>query len=119
TMEAYLDAKSMLFDGRNDPQPVKTCAAVINASDPACAKIEASARRGGMRVWLYRGEPGDVRPGLAVQVTALAAEADGLELELRLDPGPWGEASAPPTLRLRLPLLGRYNAANAAAAVAA
>ena len=123
TMEAYLDAKRMLFDGRNDPEPKKPCAAVINASDPVAAQIEEGARRGGMRVLFYRGEPGEIRDQLAVQVIALVPDADGLDVEMQLAEGPWGHeilgSVGPRTVRFRLPLLGRYNAANAAAAFAA
>jgi len=119
TMEAYLDAKRMLFDGRNDPEPVKSCAAVINAADPAAPQIEESSRRGGMRTLRYRGEPGEAMEELSVEVVELTPSAEGLDLELRLAGAPWTEASRARALRLRLPLLGRYNAANAAAALTA
>ncbi|TMQ68106.1 MAG: UDP-N-acetylmuramoyl-L-alanyl-D-glutamate--2,6-diaminopimelate ligase [Candidatus Eisenbacteria bacterium] len=123
TMAAYLDAKRMLFDGRNDPEPVKPCAAVINAADPAAGTFEESARRGGMRVLLYRGEPGEGREDLAVHVTALTPDARGLDLELRIQGSLAGDGrvatSTRRDVRLRLPLLGRYNGANAAAAFAA
>jgi UDP-N-acetylmuramoyl-L-alanyl-D-glutamate--2,6-diaminopimelate ligase len=120
TMAAYLDAKRMLFDGRNDPNPVKPCSAVINAADPAAASFEESARRGGMRVLRYRGEPGETKEKLSVQVVALTPGADGLDLEIRLAGEPWSsQGHDRRVVRLRLPLLGRYNAANAAAAFAA
>ena len=123
TMEAYLDAKRMLFDGRNAPEPVKPCAAVINSADPVAREIEESARRGGMRTLWYRGEPGAPEAEQATQVTALAPDAEGLDLELKLEGEPWSAAALGPagarTLRMRLPLLGRYNAANAAAACTA
>src|SRR6185503_14677932 len=53
TMERYLDAKLMLFDGRNgdagDPRPV----AVINADDLEADDVVAAAELGGMRVITY------------------------------------------------------------------
>ncbi|HET9325149.1 MAG TPA: UDP-N-acetylmuramoyl-L-alanyl-D-glutamate--2,6-diaminopimelate ligase [Candidatus Eisenbacteria bacterium] len=120
TMEAYLDAKRMLFDGRNDPEPVKDCAAVINAADPAAREFEESARRGGMRILLYRGEPGGMDAGIAAQVTEITPDPRGLELEIALEGPPWAAGSSSArSVRLRLPLLGRYNAANAAAALTA
>jgi UDP-N-acetylmuramoyl-L-alanyl-D-glutamate--2,6-diaminopimelate ligase len=116
TMEAYLDAKRMLFDGRNDPEPVKAAAAVIHADDPAAPQVEDSARRGGMRVMRFRGEPGG-RGAAATQVAAITPDTRGLDLELRLEGEPWSGSAR--SVRLRLPLLGRYNAANAAGAVTA
>jgi UDP-N-acetylmuramoyl-L-alanyl-D-glutamate--2,6-diaminopimelate ligase len=115
SMAAYLDAKRMLFDGRNDPERAKEGTAVVNAADPAGPEIEAAARRGGLRVLRYRGEPGAPAQDLAVEVTALEPGPDGLELELGFSSGA-AEARA---TRFRLPLLGRYNAANAAAAFTA
>ena len=123
TMEAYLDAKLMLFDGRNDPDPTKSCVAVINAADPVAERVEDAARRGGMRALLYRGEPGDPDPALAVDVTGLEPGPEGLDLEIRIAEDPWGPGTLGPVrhrdVRVRLPLLGRFNAANAAAAFAA
>ncbi len=41
TMDAYLDAKLMLFDGRNGPNP-KRATAVVNADDPAAPRVGAA-----------------------------------------------------------------------------
>src|SRR5439155_12565261 len=56
TMQAYLDAKLMLFDGRNGGAPhapSKPRVAVVNADDPHAEEVCAAARRGGMRVRRY------------------------------------------------------------------
>ena len=124
TLEAYLDAKQMLFDGRNDPDPPKPLVAVVNADDPAGARIEEAARRGGARVMRYSGAPESRAEDVAVQVTGLAPRADGLDLRVETTDDPWlridgSVVRADRTFALRLPLLGRYNAANAAAAWAA
>ena len=123
SMEAYLDAKQMLFDGRNDAEPSKPGVAAIHVDDPAALEIEAAARRGGLAILRYRGEPSAAPVDLAVEVTALAPRPTGLDLELRLAGVPWSaDASRPSGARsvsLRLPMLGRYNAANAAAAFTA
>jgi len=123
TMEAYLDAKEMLFDGRNDAERSKPGAAVVHVDDAAAADIEAAARRGGLAILRYRGEPGDTADALAVEVTALVPREGGIELELRLAGAPWRAAelgkSGARSVFVRLPMLGRYNAANAAAAFTA
>jgi len=53
----------------------------------------------------------------ATQVAAITPDTRGLDLELRLEGEPWSGSAR--SVRLRLPLLGRYNAANAAGAVTA
>ncbi len=105
TLEAYLDAKLMLFDGRNQPRPTKRVRAVINADDPASATVVAAARRGGMEVHTF----GQSR-GAEVRIAKVAPRREGLDLSLDVE----GRA-----LATRLPLLGRYNAWNAAAALTA
>jgi UDP-N-acetylmuramoyl-L-alanyl-D-glutamate--2,6-diaminopimelate ligase len=104
TLEAYLDAKLMLFDGRNAPHPVKAATAVVNADDPVAERVVAAARRGGMKVLRFgASDEADVRIG-RVETTP-----DGLVVELL----------SGATEQVRLPLLGRYNAWNAAGAFAA
>jgi UDP-N-acetylmuramoyl-L-alanyl-D-glutamate--2,6-diaminopimelate ligase len=105
-MEAYLDAKRMLFDGRNGPR-AKRGSAVVNLDDPAGASVAAAAARSGLAVLGY----GEAREGTAVRIEEIGVRADGLALRLALAGG--GPAA------LHLPLLGRYNAWNAAAAAAA
>ena len=49
TMDAYLDAKLMLFDGRNGPAG-PGAAAVVNLDDAAAPRVLEAAQRGGRRV---------------------------------------------------------------------
>ncbi|MEK7823733.1 MAG: UDP-N-acetylmuramoyl-L-alanyl-D-glutamate--2,6-diaminopimelate ligase [Candidatus Eisenbacteria bacterium] len=108
TMERYLDAKLMLFDGRNlDRAPGAWTAwtAVVDADDPAAARVVAAARRGGGEVASF-GEA----EGARYRIAALAPRERGLSFELRHD-----GARTP----IALPLLGRHNAWNAAGAFAA
>jgi UDP-N-acetylmuramoyl-L-alanyl-D-glutamate--2,6-diaminopimelate ligase len=109
TLASYLDAKLMLFDGRNGAT-AKPTVAVVNADDPAAPQVEAAARRGGLAVLRYGVDGGGAAPDLAVKVAEIGTSADGLRLRVRT---PGGER------RIALPLLGRYNASNAAAAYAA
>jgi UDP-N-acetylmuramoyl-L-alanyl-D-glutamate--2,6-diaminopimelate ligase len=102
TLEAYLDAKLMLFDGRNRSRPVKSTTAVVNADDAAAPRVLEAARRGGLAVRTYGASR-----GADVWIRAVAPRPDGLDLAL-LDAGE--------EVRLGLPLLGRYNAWNAACA---
>jgi UDP-N-acetylmuramoyl-L-alanyl-D-glutamate--2,6-diaminopimelate ligase len=50
TVENYLDAKLMLFDGRNGAAGVKPTVAVIHAADPHAAAVTEAAKRGGQSV---------------------------------------------------------------------
>ncbi len=105
TLEAYLDAKLMLFDGRNLAATRKRVTAVVNADDPAASRVSEAARHGGIGVRTY----GATR-GADVWIRDVAARDGGLDVTL-LDAGE--------TVSLALPLLGRYNAWNAACAFAA
>ena len=49
TMDRYLDAKLMLFDGRNGGAGKRTVA-LVNADDPHAEAVVAAAERGGQRV---------------------------------------------------------------------
>jgi UDP-N-acetylmuramoyl-L-alanyl-D-glutamate--2,6-diaminopimelate ligase len=115
TMEDYLDAKLMLFDGRNDPAPTKPGTAVVNAEDAVAGQVEEAARRGGMSVVRFSGEPDSKAAALDGHVTENTPHAEGLVLTVRSAGAP-GSRSSGREFALRLPLLGRYNAANAAAA---
>jgi UDP-N-acetylmuramoyl-L-alanyl-D-glutamate--2,6-diaminopimelate ligase len=103
TMDAYLDAKCMLFDGRNLPAGARRARAVVNADDPAAGRVIAAARRGGLEVTTFGTGDADLR------IAGLRADRDGLRFELA------GVDGATP---VALPLLGRHNAWNAAAAFA-
>jgi len=104
TLESYLDAKLMLFDGRNAPRPVKPATAVVNADDPVAERVVAAARRGGMKVLRF-----GAAAGADVRIVRVETAPDGLVVEL----------AAGATAEVRLRLLGRYNAWNAAGAFAA
>jgi UDP-N-acetylmuramoyl-L-alanyl-D-glutamate--2,6-diaminopimelate ligase len=108
TMERYLDAKLMLFDGRNHgpaPDAHASWTAVVDADDPSADGVAAAARRGGGRVASF-GEA----EGAHYRIAALAPRERGLSFELRHDGG---------LTPIQLPLLGRHNAWNAAGAFAA
>jgi UDP-N-acetylmuramoyl-L-alanyl-D-glutamate--2,6-diaminopimelate ligase len=108
TMERYLDAKLMLFDGRNlDPAPGArtTWTAVVDADDPAAASVVAAARSGGGELASF----GEAK-GSRYRIAALTPRERGLTFDLRHDGG-----GTP----IALPLLGRHNAWNAAGAFAA
>lgn len=105
TQEAYREAKLRLFDGRNAPRAVKRPVAVVNADDPAGAAVCEAARRGGSRTVRY-GEARDAD----LRIAGVEVRAGGLMVAL---------AEGSRRFELRLPLLGRYNAWNAAAAFAA
>ncbi len=104
TLEAYLDAKLMLFDGRNAPRPAKSATAVVNADDLVAETVVAAARRGGMGLLRF-----GAAAGTDVRIARVDAAPDGLVVEL----------VAGSAYEVRLPLLGRYNAWNAAGAFAA
>jgi UDP-N-acetylmuramoyl-L-alanyl-D-glutamate--2,6-diaminopimelate ligase len=121
TMERYLDAKLMLFDGRNGPLADRACA-IVNADDAEAGVVIAAAVRGGLRVLRYGMDPAapQAAPAREVSVAGVRPGPRGLELLVRVDLpadlrpscGPGGDGGIP----VRLPLLGRHNASNAAAA---
>jgi UDP-N-acetylmuramoyl-L-alanyl-D-glutamate--2,6-diaminopimelate ligase len=104
SLESYLDAKLMLFDGRNHPGREKAATAVINADDERSDRVIAAAQRGGLEVVRFGRSA-----GAQVQIASIAIQPHGLELGLR---------HAERVTTVRLPLLGRYNAWNAAGAFA-
>lgn len=53
TLEAYLDAKLRLFDGRNGAAGKKPTVAVVHAGDERAPLVLAAARRGGQRTLTY------------------------------------------------------------------
>ena len=102
TLEAYLDAKLMLFDGRNGDHERKPWTAVINGDDPAAAQVAAAARQGGGAVRTYGSGTAH-----SVRIGRIEPRPRGLSVPLTWDGG---------ARKVALPLLGRYNAWNAAAA---
>jgi UDP-N-acetylmuramoyl-L-alanyl-D-glutamate--2,6-diaminopimelate ligase len=105
TIERYLDAKLMLFDGRNRSAAWKPTIAVVNLDDPVAPRVLEAASRGGLASRTF-GEAA----GADVRIASVRPERRGLRIELRES----GEMTV-----VSLPLLGRYNAWNAAAAFAA
>ncbi len=105
TLERYLDAKLMLFDGRNRADRIKNTVAVVNLDDAAGASVVAAARHGGLAVVTYGS-----RNGVSLKIGSLAADPGGISFEIESVEG---------RRRIRLPLLGRYNAWNATAALGA
>ncbi len=105
TLDRYLDAKLMLFDGRNDPGRAKPGAAVINLDDAVFPQVRAAAERGGFAITTY-----GAGAGATLEVRGVTPGSAGLGFEL---------AERGRTVRVALPLLGRYNAWNAAAAYGA
>jgi len=106
TLEAYLDAKLMLFDGRNGDHDRKPWTAVVNLDDEAAPWVLAAAERGGGARRTFGAAPeADVR------IESVEPRARGIAVRL-LERG-----GAP--VALDLPLLGRYNGWNAAGAYAA
>ena len=105
TLEAYLDAKLMLFDGRNGDHDRKPWTAVVNLDDPVAPQVlEAAARGGGTRRTFGAAQGADVR------IESVEPGARGVVTTLR---------DSDSHVRIELPLLGRYNGWNAAGAYTA
>src|SRR5439155_18519033 len=108
TMERYLDAKLMLFDGRNLDRGGaggRAWTAVVNADDAVADRVAEAARRCGAALATYGGGE-----GVRFRIEAVAPQPRGLSFALRHE----GRVT-----QVALPLLGRHNAWNAAAAFAA
>jgi UDP-N-acetylmuramoyl-L-alanyl-D-glutamate--2,6-diaminopimelate ligase len=104
TLEAYLDAKLMLFDGRNRGPAVKPWTAVVNADDPAAPRVVEAAKEA-LAVWSF-GRSREAR----FRIAGIRARGSGIELRIEHPDG---------GVDLEIPLLGSYNAWNAAGAFAA
>jgi len=112
TMDAYLDAKLMLFDGRNGGAG-KHATAVVHADDPAFPDVSAAAKRGGLRVRTFgAARAGAARPEVESDVVSL--RPGGMQLTIS-ESAPAGRSD----VSLAFPMLGRFNALNAAAAFSA
>ena len=123
TMAAYLDAKQMLFDGRNGGT-AKAGAAVVNGESDVADEFAAAATRAGRPVLVCSGVPLGRARHARVRVERLEPKPEGLDLEFAaIDRFDRAAASGQPEptarVRVRLPLLGRFNAENAALAFGA
>jgi len=105
TFEAYLDAKLMLFDGRNGDHGHKPWTAVVNADDPAAPRVLEAACRGRGTTMIYGSAP-----SAGIRIASAEPRPRGLAIAIAAE----GALRA-----FQLPLLGRYNAWNAAAAFGA
>jgi UDP-N-acetylmuramoyl-L-alanyl-D-glutamate--2,6-diaminopimelate ligase len=113
SMERYLDAKLMLFDGRNGPARERAFA-VVNANDPHAGDVVAAARRGGLEVVTFGVRDAGAVADADLWIEGVQVRGDGLELRGRSH-----AHLARSEFIVRVPLLGRHNAWNAAAAMAA
>ncbi|HEY3216735.1 MAG TPA: UDP-N-acetylmuramoyl-L-alanyl-D-glutamate--2,6-diaminopimelate ligase [Candidatus Eisenbacteria bacterium] len=104
TLEAYLDAKLMLFDGRNRGPAVKPWTAVVNGDDPAAPRV-VEAAKGASAVWSF----GRLR-GVRFRIAWVRARRSDIALRIEHPDG---------GIDLEVSLLGSHNAWNAAGAFAA
>jgi UDP-N-acetylmuramoyl-L-alanyl-D-glutamate--2,6-diaminopimelate ligase len=122
SMDAYRDAKLMMFDGRNGGRSVGSVA-VINVDDGSAGDVIAAARTGGMGVLGVGIDPAGTAAPRDVNVAAVEPLPDGLRLRLEIQPPPGLRNRFPSRaggeVAIQLPLLGRYNAGNAALAFGA
>ena len=133
TMESYLDAKRMLFDGRNGGRD-KRATAVVGLDDPAAERVIEAARAGRMDVLTFgtdedplEGPRGKLRKDFRIERVDL--EGKGLYVQVFCD-GPLPSFPRPAKamrrwrvgpgeIGIKIPVLGRYNSLNVAAAMAA
>lgn len=103
-MEEYFAAKRMLFEALVAGSAAAP--AIVNADDPYGRRLAADPLLAGRTVRFSL----DAASGAEVCAEDMRCAADGTAFRLRT---PWGDAE------VRLPLIGRYNVANALAAAAA
>jgi UDP-N-acetylmuramoyl-L-alanyl-D-glutamate--2,6-diaminopimelate ligase len=96
TMEAYRDAKLLLFRERLRPGS----AAVVNADDPSAPHFEEAARAAGARLLRVARKPAS---GIDVALEHAEVTLAGTRARLALPSGP---------LALELPLIGDFNLEN-------
>lgn len=121
TMDEYLDAKLRLFDGRNGAR-AKRATAVVSADDASGERVIAAARSNGSPTLRYGLDPGASGAGPLPEfaIHDIALNSTGVAMRLEVSGAAAGaSAGAAGSHAIQLPLLGRYNASNAAAAFAA
>lgn len=110
-MEDYARAKARLFDTAYFPQLTH---AVINADDEFASLMAETARRSGVKVWLYslaseQGTINEIANDAYFVANKIEPSLEGVKIEVETSFG---------SLTLHSPLLGRFNVANLLAAVA-
>lgn len=110
-MEDYARAKARLFDTAYFPQLTH---AVINADDEFASLMAETARRAGVKVWLYslapeQGTINEIANDTYFVANKIEPSLEGVKIEVETSFGP---------LTLQSPLLGHFNVANLLAAVA-
>jgi len=110
-MEDYARAKARLFDTAYFPQLTH---AVINADDEFASLMAETARRSGVKVWLYslgseQGAINEIANDAYFVANKIEPSLEGVKIEVETSFG---------SLTLHSPLLGRFNVANLLAAVA-
>ena len=110
-MEDYARAKARLFDTVYFPQLTH---AVINANDEFASLMAETARRSGVKVWLYslaseQGTINEIANDAYFVANKIEPSLEGVKIEVETSFG---------SLTLHSPLLGRFNVANLLAAVA-
>lgn len=110
-MEDYARAKARLFDTAYFPQLTH---AVINADDEFASLMAETARRSGVKVWLYslaseQATINEIANDAYFVANKIEPSLEGVKIEVETSFGP---------LTLHSPLLGRFNVANLLAAVA-
>lgn len=110
-MEDYARAKARLFDTAYFPQLTH---AVINADDEFASLMTETARRSGVKVWLYslaseQETINEIANDAYFVANKIEPSLEGVKIEVETSFG---------SLTLHSPLLGRFNVANLLAAVA-
>jgi UDP-N-acetylmuramoyl-L-alanyl-D-glutamate--2,6-diaminopimelate ligase len=106
TMEAYLEAKALLFASLP-----RDGVAILNADDPASARLRVATSA---RVITW-----GTAPGAGVRLASMQTSTRGTVCDLEVAADIDGRGTAAVRLRIDSPLLGRPNALNLTAAAAA
>ncbi|MBR4189928.1 MAG: UDP-N-acetylmuramoyl-L-alanyl-D-glutamate--2,6-diaminopimelate ligase [Kiritimatiellae bacterium] len=108
-MEQYYAAKRLLFESLA-AQPAPAAPAILNADDPYGRRLAAEPCLAGLPRIRFSLDPAATPTTAEVRAAAVRCTPDATAFRLLT---PWGDAD------IRLPLIGRYNVANALAAAAA